>query len=60
MEHDWKKGTLIPAVAAKNRDAANLTRHFYGGSPVRKVVRHQSLTILVISFIWIDKPNLVI
>ena len=33
MEHDWKKATLIPAVAAKNRDAANLTRHFHGGSP---------------------------
>ena len=33
MEHDWKKATLIPAVAAKTRDAANLTRHFYGGLP---------------------------
>ena len=34
MEHDWKKATLIPAVAAKKkRDAANLTRHFHGGSP---------------------------
>ena len=33
MEHDWKKATLIPAVAAKNRDAANLTRHFHGRSP---------------------------
>ena len=33
MEHDWKKTTLIPEVAAKNRDAANLTRHFHGGSP---------------------------
>ena len=33
MEHDWKKATLIPAVAAKNRDAANLTCHFHGGSP---------------------------
>ena len=33
MEHDWKKATLIPAVAAKNRDAANLTRHFHGVSP---------------------------
>ena len=31
MEHDRKKATLIPAVAAKNRDAANLTRHFHGG-----------------------------
>ena len=33
MKHDWKKATLIPAVAAKNRDVANLTRHFHGGSP---------------------------
>ena len=33
MKHDWKKATLISAVAAKNRDAANLTRHFHGGSP---------------------------
>ena len=32
MKHDWKKATLIPAVAAKNRDAAKLTRHFHGGS----------------------------
>ena len=32
MEHDWKKATLIPEVAAKNRDPANLKRHFYGGS----------------------------
>ena len=28
MEHDWKKATLKPAVAAKNSDATNLTRHF--------------------------------
>ena len=33
MEHNWKKATLIPAVAAKNRHAANLTRHFHVGSP---------------------------
>ena len=33
MKHDLKKATLIPAVAAKNRDAANLTRHFQWGSP---------------------------
>ena len=32
MEHDWKKATLKPAVAAKNSDATNLTRHFKGGS----------------------------
>ena len=31
MEHDWKKATLIPTVAAKDRDATNLTRHFHGG-----------------------------
>ena len=33
MEHDWKKATLKPAVAVKNRDATNLMRHFKGGSP---------------------------
>ena len=33
MKHDWKKATLIPAVAAKDRDASNLTRHFYWGLP---------------------------
>ena len=33
MKHDLKKATLIPTVAAKNRDAANLTRHFHWGSP---------------------------
>ena len=32
MEHAWKKATLIPAVAAKNRDAVNLTCHFHRGS----------------------------
>ena len=32
MEHDWKQATLKPAVAAKNSDATNLTRHFKGGS----------------------------
>ena len=32
MEHDWKKATLKPAVAAKNIDATNLTRHIKGGS----------------------------
>ena len=31
MEHDWKKATLIPTVAAKDKDAANLTHHFHGG-----------------------------
>ena len=25
MEHDWKKATVIHAVAAKTKDAANLT-----------------------------------
>ena len=33
MEHDWEKAILILAVAAKNRDAANLMRRFHGGSP---------------------------
>ena len=32
MEHDCKKATLKPAVAAKNSDATNLTHHFKGGS----------------------------
>ena len=31
MEHDWKKATLKPAVATKDSDATNLTRHFKGG-----------------------------
>ena len=31
MKHDWKKATLKPEVAAKNRDATNLPRHFKGG-----------------------------
>ena len=38
MEHDWKKATLKPAVAAKNSDATNLTRHFKGGHPLWKSV----------------------
>ena len=33
MEHDWQKGILVPAVTAKNRDAANYTHRFHGGSP---------------------------
>ena len=34
MKHDWEKSTLIPTVAAQDRDATNLTRYFYGvGSP---------------------------
>ena len=68
MKHDWKKATLIPAVAAKNRDASNLTRHFHWGLPylrgyrtyLRKAVRHPSWKILVIIFIWIDKGHIVI
>ena len=31
MEHDWKKATLKPEVAAKNSGATNLTRHFKRG-----------------------------
>ena len=38
MEHDWKKATLKPAVAAKNSDATNLTRHLKGGHTLWKVV----------------------
>ena len=33
MKHDWKKPSLIPAGAAKDRDASNLPRHFHWGSP---------------------------
>ena len=33
MKHDWKKATLIPAVAVKDRDASNLTRQFHWGLP---------------------------
>ena len=63
MKHDWKKATLIPAVAAKDRDASNLPRHFYLGSPSSqggKAVWHPSWKILVIIFIWIDKGHVVI
>ena len=42
MEHDWKKATLKPAVAAKNSDAStdatNLTRHFKGGHTLWEAV----------------------
>ena len=60
MEHDWKKATLIPALTAKNRDAANLTRHFHGGHLLRKTVRHPSLKKLVIILIWFNKGHVVI
>ena len=40
MKYDWEKATLIPAVAAKDRDASNLPRHFHGGHLLRKAVRH--------------------
>ena len=65
MKHDWKKATLISAVAAKNRDAANLTYHFHGGGGggvhlLRKAVRHPSLKKLVIIFMWFDKGHVFI
>ena len=60
MEHECEKATLIPAVAAKIRDAANLTHHFHGGHLLRKAIRHPSLTKLVIIFIWFDKGYVVI
>ena len=44
----------------KNRDAANLMRHFHGGHLLYKAVRHPSLTKLVIIFIWFDKGHVVI
>ena len=31
MQNDWKKATLKPAVAVKNSNETNLTRHFKGG-----------------------------
>ena len=47
--------------AAKNRDAANLTRHFHGGHLLRKAVQHLSSSInLVIVLIRIDKGHVVI
>ena len=55
-----EKTTLIPAVAAKGRDASNLTRHFHWGYLLRKAVRHPNWKILVIIFIWIDKGHIVI
>ena len=58
MKHVWKNSTLIPAVAAKNRDAANLTRHFHGGHLLREAVRHPSLTKLVIILMWFDKGHM--
>ena len=60
MKHDWKKATLIPAVAVKKRDAAKLTRHFHGGHLLRKAVRHPSLTKLVIICMRFDKGHVVI
>ena len=59
MEHNWKKATLIPAVAAKTGTRQN----FQGGGGVRllrKAVRHPSWTTLVIIFIWFDKGHIVI
>ena len=40
MEHDWKKATLKPAVAVKNSDATNLTRHLKGGPLLWKAEWH--------------------
>ena len=33
MEHDWIKATFILTVAAKDRDATNVTRRFHGRLP---------------------------
>ena len=60
MEHDWKKDILIPAVATKNRDAANLTHHFHGGPHLHKSVWHPTLTKLVITFIRFDKGHVLL
>ena len=38
MEHDWKKATLKPAVAANNSDVTNLTCHFKGGHTLWEAV----------------------
>ena len=59
MEHDWKKATLKPAVAAKSSDATNLTRHFKGGHPLWKAVWHPYTICSVIIFTWIDKVNVI-
>ena len=60
MKHDLKKATLIPAVAAKNRDAANLTHHFHGGSPSSQGGTTPKFNELVIIFMWFDKGHVVI
>ena len=58
MEHDWKKATLKPAVAAKNSDATNLTRHLKGkGSYSLEAVWRPYTICLVKIFTWIDKVN---
>ena len=56
MKHDWKKATLIPAVAAKDRDASN----FIGGHLLRKAVRHPSWKILVIILYELTKDILLL
>ena len=49
MEHDWKKATLKPAVAVKNTDATNLTRHFEGEggmTPLNNLFSKKKLHVL--------------
>ena len=48
MEHDWKKATLKTAVAAKNSNATNLTRHFNGGGVTLFGRRYDTLK----QFVW--------
>ena len=43
-----KKTTLKPAVAAKNSDATNLTRHFEGGGVILFGRRYDTLK----QFVW--------
>ena len=59
MEHDWKKATLKPAVAPKNSDATNLTRHFKGGHTLWEALWHPETICFVKICTWIDKVNVI-
>ena len=62
MKHDWRKATLISAMAAKHRDAANMTRHFHGGRGSHSSQGGMTLKFKEICniFLWYDKEHLVI
>ena len=59
MKHD-RKATLIQAVAVKDRNASNLSRHFHWCHLLCKAVRHPSLTILVIFLYELTKDMLLL